>query len=105
LDPFVALTRGRDSGDLAAGLPSPGVDEITLTLDTLPEVDTLRSLDTRWPPSPPRGVRLYPVAVAVSPVAVASFAGCGSEFRRDRLGAAWLLHTSGSPGPQHLGHR
>ena len=60
LDPFVALTAAAEQGrDMVrftvfgadtdekrlAGFAEAGVEEITLTLDTLPEDDTLRSLD------------------------------------------------------------
>jgi probable F420-dependent oxidoreductase len=42
--PFTVFAADADEGRLA-GYAEAGVDEITLTLDTLPEADTLRSLD------------------------------------------------------------
>ena len=42
--PFTVFAADTDEGRLA-GFVEAGVDEITLTLDTLPEADTLRSLD------------------------------------------------------------
>ena len=42
--PFTVFAADTDEGRLA-GFAEAGVDEITLTLDTLPEADTLRSLD------------------------------------------------------------
>jgi probable F420-dependent oxidoreductase len=42
--PFTVFAADTDKGRLA-GFAEAGVDEITLTLDTLPEADTLRSLD------------------------------------------------------------
>jgi alkanesulfonate monooxygenase SsuD/methylene tetrahydromethanopterin reductase-like flavin-dependent oxidoreductase (luciferase family) len=42
--PFTVFAADTDEGRLA-GFAEAGVDEITLSLDTLPEADTLRSLD------------------------------------------------------------
>ena len=42
--PFTVFAADTDEGTLR-GYAEAGVDEITLTLDTLPEADTLRSLD------------------------------------------------------------
>jgi len=43
--PFTVFGAGTDDG-LLDGFAEAGVDEITLSLETLPEADTLRSLDT-----------------------------------------------------------
>jgi probable F420-dependent oxidoreductase len=42
--PFTVFGSGTDEGRLA-GFAEAGVDEVTLSLETLPEADTLRSLD------------------------------------------------------------